>query len=114
MIASIVSLIALGVMYKAESPVIAIVAVIVTGFAFAPIFPTIVGVTFSKYEPSYYGSIFGIIFAVGLFGGGLLQNLIGYMAGTSVQSAFVTLAIAAAALVVIGLAMGKAKAGKVS
>ena len=113
-IASVVSVIALGVMYKAESPVVAIVAVIITGFAFAPIFPTIVGVTFSKYEPSYYGSIFGIIFAVGLFGGGLLQNLIGYMAGTSVQSAFVTLAVAAAALVVIGLAMGQAKAGKIS
>ncbi len=73
-IASLVSVATLTVMFKAGSPTVAIAAVIVTGFAFAPIFPTIVGVTFSKYEPRYYGSIFGIIFAVGLFGGGLLQT----------------------------------------
>lgn len=108
-VSSVVSVITLGVLYMAGSPLVAIVAVIITGLAFAPIFPTIVGVTFSKYEPRYYGSIFGIIFAVGLFGGGLLQNLIGYMAGTSVQSAFVTLAFAAAALILIGLLMGRAK-----
>jgi len=108
-VASAVSVVALGVMYTASSPIVAILAVIVTGLAFAPIFPTIVGVTFSKYEPRYYGSIFGIIFAVGLFGGGFLQNLIGYMAGTSVQSAFITLAVAAGALIIIGILMGKAK-----
>jgi len=112
--ASLISAIALVVMYTAASPSIAIGAVIVTGFAFAPVFPTIVGVTFSKYEPRYYGSIFGIIFAVGLLGGGVLQNLIGYMAGTSVQSAFVILAVSAGVLVVIGLLMGQAKARRVA
>ena len=109
-VCSVISVITLGVMYTAGSPMVAVAAVIVTGFAFAPIFPTIVGVTFSKYEPRYYGSIFGIIFAVGLFGGGILQNLIGSMAGTSIQSAFIILTLTAAILVVVGLLMGKAKA----
>ncbi|MBN1478836.1 MFS transporter [candidate division KSB1 bacterium] len=113
-VVSVVAALSLLLLYMAKAPAIAIIAVIVTGFAFAPIFPTIVGVTFGKYEVQYYGSIFGIIFAVGLFGGGLLQNLIGSMAGTSVQSAFIVLTITALVLLVIGLVMGKAKAKPVS
>jgi len=113
-VVSVISAVSLLVLRMAGSPAIAVVAVIVTGLAFAPVFPTIVGVTFSKYEAQYYGSIFGIIFAVGLFGGGLLQNLIGSMAGTSVQSAFIVLTITALVLLVIALFMGKAKAKSVS
>lgn len=105
-----IAAVALLALYMVQSPALAIVAVIVIGLAFAPIFPTIVGVTFSKYEPKYYGSIFGIIFAVGLFGGGLVQNLIGKMAGTTVQSAFIVLTVTAAILLVIALFMGKTKA----
>lgn len=112
--ASAVAAVSLLALYLAKTPALAVVAVIITGFAFAPIFPTVLGVTFGKYEPQYYGSIFGIIFAVGLFGGGLLQNLIGAMAGTSVQSAFIILAVTAAALLVIALVMGKAKAAPVA
>lgn len=107
---SAIAILSLLGLYLAKSPALALVAIIVTGFAFAPVFPTVVGVTFSKYEAKYYGSIFGIIFAVGLFGGGLLQNLIGSMAGTSVQSAFIILTITAAIMLVIGLIMGAAKA----
>jgi fucose permease len=111
---SAIAIVALLALYMAKSPAVAVVAVIVTGFAFAPVFPTVLGVTFGKYDPQYYGSIFGIIFAVGLFGGGLLQNLIGTMAGASVQSAFIILAIVAAVLLVIGLIMGKAKAKSIA
>ncbi len=109
-VASAVAALSLLGLYLASTPTMAIIAVVVIGFAFAPVFPTVLGVTFSKYEPQYYGSIFGIIFAVGLFGGGLLQTLIGSMAGTSVQSAFIILAITAVVMLVIGLVMGKAKA----
>ncbi len=103
---------ALLALYLVKSPALAIFAVVITGLSFAPVFPTVVGVTFSKYEPRYYGSIFGIIFAVGLFGGGLVQNAIGYIAKStgSVQSAFIVLAAAAVLLLVIALFMGKAKA----
>jgi fucose permease len=107
--ASAIAVVTLISLYLAGSPMVAVVAVVLTGLAFAPIFPTVLGVTFAKYEPRYYGSIFGIIFAVGLFGGGLFQNLIGAMAGESVQSGFVVLAVAAALLLVVALVMGRAK-----
>ncbi|NQT26990.1 MFS transporter [candidate division KSB1 bacterium] len=108
-VASAISIVTLLSLYMAKSPALAIVAVILTGFAFAPVFPTVLGVTFSQYEPQYYGSIFGIIFAVGLFGGGLLQNVIGSMAGETVQSGFIVLTITAAAMLVVALLMGKVK-----
>jgi fucose permease len=41
---------------------------IALGFFFAPLFPTIVGVTFARFTPSLYGSVFAIIFAIGLLG----------------------------------------------
>ncbi|UCF36026.1 MAG: MFS transporter [Acidobacteriota bacterium] len=110
---SAVSILALLGLYMATSTTLAIAAVVLIGFAFAPVFPTVIGVTFSKYEPQYYGSIFGIIFAVGLFGGGLLQNLIGSMAGETVQSAFIVLTVTAAVMLVIGLLMGQAKAKEI-
>ena len=43
-------------------------ACILTGLAFAPIFPTIVGLTLSRTDPALTGSGFGLIFAVGLIG----------------------------------------------
>ena len=106
---SAVAAVSILVMYLTSSPVVAIIAVIVTGLAFAPVFPTVLGVTFAKYEPQYYGSIFGMIFAIGLFGGGLVQNLIGSMAEGSVQSSLFIPAIVAVILLVIALFMGRAK-----
>jgi fucose permease len=50
------------------------------GLAFAPIFPTTVGVTFSKFTPEVYGSIFGIIFAVGLAGAVIIPKAMGNIA----------------------------------
>jgi fucose permease len=49
------ALVAVGsilVMIMTSSPILASAAVIVTGLVFAPIFPTIVGVTFAKFEPA--------------------------------------------------------------
>jgi len=36
-----------------------------------------VGVTFAKFEPRLYGSIFGIIFAIGLLGGTFVPQIVG-------------------------------------
>jgi fucose permease len=108
-VASLVSIVTLLALLVAKTPLIATIAVILTGLAFAPIFPTVLGVTFNKYEPQQYGSIFGIIFAIGLFGSGFVQNLIGMMAGESVQSAYIILAVAAGLMLVVSLIMGKAK-----
>lgn len=107
-IMSLVSLIAIVLMIITKSPVLAIVAVIFMGLAFAPIFPTVVGVTFAKFDSSLYGSIFGIIFAVGLLGGTFVPKIIGDLSvGSSVQQSLPIAAVMAGILVVISLFIGK-------
>jgi len=108
MVASIVSILAVILMIKSTSPAMVILAVIITGLAFAPIFPTIVGVTFAKFDSSLYGSIFGIIFAVGLLGGTFVPKIIGNLSETGgIQSGLTIAAVMAAILFVIGFFMGK-------
>ena len=83
---SLVTAAAIVVMAFARSPWLAVAAVLVVGLALAPMFPTIVGVTFARYEPGEYGSIFGMIFAIGLLGPTLVPKLIGKLSLTvSVQ-----------------------------
>jgi len=107
-VASLVSILAIVLMIMTSSATLAIVAVILTGLVFAPIFPTIVGITFAKFEPSLYGSIFGIIFAVGLLGGTFVPKIVGSLSvGASVQQSLVIVAVMAAILFVISLFMGK-------
>lgn len=107
-IMSIIALGAIVLMIVANSPVLAIIAIILAGLAFAPIFPTIVGVTFAKFDSSLYGSIFGIIFAVGLLGGTLVPKFIGNLSvGSTVQESLPIAAAMAGILFVIALIMGK-------
>lgn len=74
------------------------------GLFFAPIFPTTVGVTFSKFTPEIYGSVFGIIFAVGLFGAVIIPKAIGNMArGSSVQKSLRLLIPMAAILIILAI-----------
>ncbi|MFC1614634.1 sugar MFS transporter, partial [Gemmatimonadota bacterium] len=70
--ASLVSIFSIVTLFSTGKPLYAVIAVLVTGLAFAPMFPTIVGVTFAKFDPSLYGSVFGIIFSIGLIGSMLL------------------------------------------
>jgi FHS family glucose/mannose:H+ symporter-like MFS transporter len=106
--ASLISIVAIGLMILTQSAAMAIVAVILTGLVFAPIFPTIVGVTFAKFDPSLYGSIFGIIFAVGLLGGTFVPQIIGNLSvGATVQQSLVIVAAMAAILFVISLFIGR-------
>ncbi len=101
------ALVAVGtilVMIMTSSAGLASAAVILTGFVFAPIFPTVVGVTFAKFEPRLYGSIFGIIFAVGLLGGTFVPQIVGSLsAGATVQQSLQIVAGMAALLFVIAL-----------
>ena len=107
-IMSLISLLAIVLMIITKSPVLAIIAVICTGLAFAPIFPTVVGVTFAKFDPSLYGSIFGIIFAVGLLGGTFVPKFIGNLSvGSSVQQSLPIAAVMAGILIIISLFIGK-------
>lgn len=52
------------------------------GLFFGPILPTTVGVTFAKFSPALYGSIFGIIYAVGLVGSSVVPGLVGHYSKT--------------------------------
>jgi fucose permease len=103
---SLVSVISIVVMCVTQSPAVAILAVLVTGLAFAPMFPTIVGVTFSKFDAGLYGSIFGIIFSVGLLGPTFLPFVIGKLSvGRSIQQTLPIAAVVAGVLLVIALVM---------
>ena len=106
-VTALVSVIAIVGMIVTKSPALAIAAILLTGLAFAPIFPTIVGVTFAKFEPALYGSIFGIIFAIGLLGAMFVPKFIGNMSvGRSVQASLPIAAIAAAILFLVSLFIG--------
>jgi fucose permease len=102
------SIVTIIVMSVTSSPAVAIVAVFVTGLAFAPMFPTIVGVTFSKFEPDLYGSVFGTIFSIGLLGPAFLPYVIGKASeASSIQQAMPIAAVTSGALVVVALLMGR-------
>jgi fucose permease len=56
---------------------VASASVIFLGLVFAPLFPTIAGVTFARFNPSLYGSVFAIIFSLGLLGSSIVPAAIG-------------------------------------
>jgi len=105
--AAVVSLLAILVMIWTQSAGLAILAIVLMGLAFAPIFPTVVGVTFAKFDASQYGSIFGIMFAVGLLGGTFVPKWIGNLsAGGTVQGGLQVAAVMAVLLILVALALG--------
>jgi fucose permease len=105
---SLVAVIAIIVMIITKNPTLALGSILVTGLVFAPIFPTIVGITFAKFEPSLYGSIFGIIFAIGLLGATFVPKFIGNLSvGRSVQGSLPVAAVMAGVLFFISLFIGR-------
>ncbi|MBM3789009.1 MAG: MFS transporter [Acidobacteria bacterium] len=106
--ASLVSVAAILLMKTTSSPAAAIAAVVVAGLAFAPIFPTVVGVTFARFDAGLYGSIFGIIFAVGLLGGTFVPKWIGDLSvGSTVQQSLSIPAVMAGILFLVSLRIGR-------
>ena len=106
--ASLLALIAIFLMIVSKSPLLGIIAVLLAGLAFAPIFPTIVGITFSKFDPSLYGSIFGAIFAFAMLGGTLIPKFIGNLSvGSTVQQSLPIAALMAAILLVVSFFIGR-------
>jgi fucose permease len=105
--ASLVSALSIFLMIQTSSPAVAIGAVMLTGLVFAPIFPTIIGVTFAKSEPDLYGSIFGIVFSVGLLGATFVPKIVGNLsAGKTVQEGLMIVLGMAGALFVISFFLG--------
>jgi fucose permease len=63
-----------------------IVAVVVTGLCYGPIFPTTAGITSSLF-PEIFGTIFGLLMAAGFTGSMILPAAIGYVAKASTVKA---------------------------
>ena len=77
------------------------------GLAFAPCFPTLVGVTYSKH-PENFGSVFGIIFAIGLLGAVIVPKAIGNLAkGSTIQKSLRLLIPACVLLIIFVLVLGR-------
>jgi len=101
LVAAVIIMIMTGVKSSGAAYALALAA----GLVFAPAFPTTVGVTFTKFGGGS-GSLFGIIFAVGLAGAVIVPKAIGNMAkGASVQKALKLLlpACVILALLAVGL-----------
>ena len=110
--AAIVAAVIIILMTGAKSSSAAYALALAAGLVFAPAFPTTVGVTFTKFGGGS-GSLFGIIFAIGLAGAVIVPKAIGNMAkGASVQKALKLLLPACAILAVlaVGLQMVKGPA----
>jgi fucose permease len=75
--------------------------IVVTGLCYAPIFPTTVGVTFSRFSPSLYGSVYAIMVAIGLLGPSIIPAWIGYYSKTRSIQAGYRLMVALATLLVV-------------
>lgn len=81
--------------------------VFAAGLASAPVFGTVVGVTFAKYSPDIRGSVFGIIFAGALLGGATVPKAIGNLAkGSTIQKSMLLLAPLCVILAVVALILG--------
>ncbi len=107
-ILALAAVITIAVMVFTKSKSVAIIGVILTGLAFGPIFPTIVGLTFDKTVQSLWGSAFGIIFAVGLFGGSFMPTAIGVVSkGKTIQKSLMITMVAAFILAVLAIIMGQ-------
>ncbi|HUU27411.1 MAG TPA: MFS transporter [archaeon] len=108
MLLALVATIAIGIMVVAKSKALAGITVLVTGLAFGPIFPTVVGVTFSKTAPELHGSVFAIIFAIGLLGASTIPAAIGiYSKGKTIQKSLIIAAVAALVLTLVAFLMGR-------
>ena len=103
-----VATIAIGLMVATKSKNGAGAFVVMTGLAFGPIFPTIVGVTFAKTVESVRGSAFGIIFAVGLLGATTIPAAIGYYSkGKTIQKSLTIAMAAAFVLFILAIVMSR-------
>lgn len=106
--AALVAFLAITLMKNARTLGSATGAVALAGVSFAPIFPTTVGVTFKHFEPAQWGTLFGVIFAIGLVGASTIPAWIGSMAkGKSVQAGLNILRVTAILLAVIAFLLGR-------
>lgn len=108
-IAALIAALAITMMMKSNSLGSARKAVILAGFVFAPIFPTTIGVAFQHFDETQRGTLFGVIFAIGLIGASTIPAWIGSLAkDKSIRSGLNILRITAVALALIAALLGSA------
>ena len=84
------------------------VLVACAGLAFATCFPTLVGVTFARFDAKVHGTVFGIMFAIGLLGAVIVPKAIGNLVkGSSVQKSLKLLVPACMILIILALILGR-------
>lgn len=86
------------------------VAAVMSGFALAPVFPTLAGVTLSGFNPSVHGSIMGVMFGMGFLGASIAPAAIGRLAaGSSVQRSLRLLFFLCVLLIVLAFVLGSVR-----
>jgi FHS family glucose/mannose:H+ symporter-like MFS transporter len=106
-LAALIAAGAITMMMKSNSLTSARRAVILAGLVFAPIFPTTIGVAFQHFDEAQRGTLFGVIFAIGLIGASTIPAWIGNLArDRSVRSGLNILRVTAIALACIAALLG--------
>jgi fucose permease len=104
---ALVVVIAITILIHAQGLGVARGAGFLAGFAFGPILPTTLGLTVQHFAPAVWGTLFGMLFAVGFIGAGALPVRIGHLAqDKSVRAGFRVLRGAAVALCGIAFVFG--------
>lgn len=96
---AVIAAVALFVMAATTEAGVGAAAVLLAGFVMGPMFPTLVGVTFSKTGAS--SEVFGMIFAIGLLGGIFTPGIVGKLsAGGDIRKGLQILGLLAIVLIV--------------
>lgn len=104
---AVVASIILFYLTKVSDVGVATIALIITGLAFAPIFPTTIGLLFARTEEAFHGTGFSLIFAIGLVGAIFVPAWMGAISkGKDIKASMAVAAGTAAILIVIALIMG--------
>ena len=107
--AAIIAAVVLFMLKNANSQGMATILFILIGILFAPCFPTIAGLMFSRIEPALCGTGFSIIFAIGLVGGIFVPAWMGSIAsgeGKTIKDAMTVAAVTAVILAIMAVIMG--------
>lgn len=107
-VAALLAAVVVMTMTVARSASQARLLAILAGLLLGPCFPTTVGITFDKFSPEVYGSVFGIIFAAGMLGGAIAPKAIGNLAkNSSVQKSLKLLVPACILFAILAIILGK-------
>jgi fucose permease len=103
-ILAVVATVSIFVMTITKSLEVGIASVIITGLAFGPTFPNIIGTTLSWVKPSLQGSTYGLIFAMGLLGASIIPAMVGiYSKNRTIQKSLRLAVVGGVALIVIAI-----------